>query len=335
MSTLYFEVEADYDKVIRLRQEIDRLKAEMESFSSSTPDAQIRATEKRLGEATAEFRRLTDAAAVAGTEMEQSLRSRLKAATQTMNSLTERIIEQKAVVRDTAADVKRLGEAYKAAAKNGRMGSGANAALAEYKAAKMALDEDKAALFDFTQQQAEARLSMQRLNAQYRDFKQAGREAADTAKGVGDEVNKLGENAQTQASGINSALAGMKGTIAAVFGAQQISSFVNKMIAVRGQFQAADVAIQTLLGSKAKADQLMEQVRDYAKISPLEFSDVTAATQMMLGFNIEAEKVPGFLRAIGDVSMGDSQRFNSLTLAFSQMSAAGKLMGQDLLNIAA
>ena len=74
----------------------------------------------------------------------------------------------------------------------------------------------------------------------------------------------------------------------------------------------------------------MSQVREYAKISPLEFSDVTQATQMMLGFNIEVEKVPRYLQAIGDVSMGDTQRFNSLTLAFSQMSAAGKLMGQDL-----
>ena len=70
--------------------------------------------------------------------------------------------------------------------------------------------------------------------------------------------------------------------------------------------------------------------REFAKISPLEFSDVTAATQMMLGFNIEAEKVPRYLQAIGDVSMGNTQKFNSMTLAFSQMSAAGKLMGQDL-----
>ena len=48
----------------------------------------------------------------------------------------------------------------------------------------------------------------------------------------------------------------------------------------------------------------MSQVREFAKISPLEFSDVTAATQMMLGFNIEAEKVPRYLQAIGDVLWG-------------------------------
>ena len=102
------------------------------------------------------------------------------------------------------------------------------------------------------------------------------------------------------------------------------------MIRVRGEFQSADTAIETLLGNKEKANALMSQVREFAKISPLEFSDVTAATQMMLGFNIEAEKVPRYLQAIGDVSMGNTQKFNSMTLAFSQMSAAGKLMGQDL-----
>lgn len=127
-----------------------------------------------------------------------------------------------------------------------------------------------------------------------------------------------------------SSLGGMNSMLAKIGGTVALSKLASDIIRVRGEFQAADTAIQTLLGSKEKADALMKQVREYAKISPLEFSDVTAATQMMLGFNIEAEKVPRYLQAIGDVAMGDTQRFNSLTLAFSQMSAAGKLMGQDL-----
>ena len=121
-----------------------------------------------------------------------------------------------------------------------------------------------------------------------------------------------------------------KKTLAVIGGVAALKQLGSEIIRVRGEFQAADTAIQTLLGSKEKADALMKQVREYAKISPLEFSDVTAATQMMLGFNIEAEKVPRFISAIGDVSMGEAQKFNSLTLAFSQMSATGKLMGQDL-----
>lgn len=118
--------------------------------------------------------------------------------------------------------------------------------------------------------------------------------------------------------------------MAVIGGTGVLKALGAEMIRVRGEFQAADTAIETLLGNKEKANALMSQVREFAKISPLEFSDVTAATQMMLGFNIEAEKVPRYLQAISDISMGESSKFNSLTLAFSQMSAAGKLMGQDL-----
>lgn len=138
------------------------------------------------------------------------------------------------------------------------------------------------------------------------------------------------QNTTVNINHTTSSLGGMNSMLAKIGGTVALSKLASDIIRVRGEFQAADTAIQTLLGNKEKADALMKQVREYAKISPLEFSDVTAATQMMLGFNIEADKVPGFIKAIGDVSMGESQKFNSLTLAFSQMSATGRLLGGDL-----
>ena len=160
-----------------------------------------------------------------------------------------------------------------------------------------------------TQQQAEARLSVKRLRDEYALYKDDAKEVVETNEGIAISWKKA---------------------LAVIGGAGVLKALGSEIIRVRGEFQAADTAIQTLLGSKEKADALMAQVREYAKISPLEFSDVTAATQMMLGFNIEAEKVPRFISAIGDISMGEAQKFNSLTLAFSQMSATGKLMGQDM-----
>ncbi len=149
-------------------------------------------------------------------------------------------------------------------------------------------------------------------------------------KNIEGSVKNTSRVIEQQGGSIDKVFDNLKNKIAGLavgFSAQQ---FVRQMISVRSEFQKADTAIKTMLGSKEKADELLSQVRQYAKISPLEFGDITRATQMMLGFNIEAEKVPGFIKAIGDVSMGESGKFNSLTLAFSQMSAAGKLMGQDL-----
>ena len=307
MAKLIFRIQSDWEEVIRLRNEIAKLKQELMSMDGTQSPAAFKALNAQLAASNQRLDELVTNAAKAGAEMETGFKRKIFDASQSVNGFTEKIIAQKAVVKDIEADVKRLGDAYRIALKRNPLS--ANSKLEEYNAARKALDEEKAALFGLTQQQAEARLSVKKLRDEYTLYKNDGRQVVETNEGIAISWKKA---------------------LAVIGGAGVLKALGSEMIRVRGEFQAADTAIQTLLGSKKKADALMSQVREYAKISPLEFSDVTQATQMMLGFNIEAEKVPRFLAAIGDVSMGDTQKFNSLTLAFSQMSAAGKLMGQDL-----
>ena len=307
MPKLAFHIEADYQKVIKLREEIDKLKSTISGMDGNTSPATFRAMEAQLAKNTKELDSLVVSAVRAGNEINQGFKKKIFDASQVVNGFSEKIIAQKSVIKGIEADVKRLGEAYRIALKRNPLS--ANKKLEEYNAVRKALDEEKAVLFDLTQQQAGARLSVKKLRDEYALYKDDAKEVVDSNNGIAISWKKV---------------------LAVIGGVGVLKALGSEIIRVRGEFQAADTAIQTLLGSKEKADALMSQVREYAKISPLEFSDVTQATQMMLGFNIEAEKVPRYLQAIGDVSMGDTQRFNSLTLAFSQMSAAGKLMGQDL-----
>ncbi len=307
MAKLVFRVQADYEEVVKLRNEIAKLKQELKSMDSTQSPAAFKALNTQLSASTQRMNELVNEAAKAGAMMEGSFKKKIFDASQSVNEFTEKIIAQKAVVKDIEADIKRLGNAYRIALK--RNPTSANSKLEEYNAARKVLDEEKAALFGLTQQQAEARLSVKKLCDEYALYKDDAKEVVKTNEGIAISWKKV---------------------LAVIGGAGVLKALGSEIIRVRGEFQAADTAIQTLLGSKEKADALMAQVREYAKISPLEFSDVTSATQMMLGFNIEAERVPRYLQAIGDVSMGNTQKFNSLTLAFSQMSAAGKLMGQDL-----
>ena len=307
MPKLAFHIEADYQKVIKLREEIDKLKSTISGMDGNTSPATFRAMEAQLAKNTKELDSLVVSAVRAGNEINQGFKKKIFDASQVVNGFSEKIIAQKSVIKGIEADVKRLGEAYRIALKRNPLS--ANKKLEEYNAVRKALDEEKAVLFDLTQQQAGARLSVKKLRDEYALYKDDAKEVVESNNGIAISWKKV---------------------LAVIGGVGVLKALGSEIIRVRGEFQAADTAIQTLLGSKEKADALMSQVREYAKISPLEFSDVTQATQMMLGFNIEAEKVPRYLQAIGDVSMGDTQRFNSLTLAFSQMSAAGKLMGQDL-----
>ena len=307
MSKLYFKIGSDWEEVVRLRNEIAKLKQELMSMDGTQSPAAFKALNAQLTASNQRLDELVTNAAKAGAEMETGFKRKIFDASQVVNGFTEKILAQKAVVKDIEADVKRLGDAYRIALKRNPLS--ANSKLEEYNAARKALDEEKAALFGLTQQQAEARLSVKKLRDEYALYKDDAKEVVETNNGIAISWKKA---------------------LAVIGGAGVLKALGAEMIRVRGEFQAADTAIETLLGNKEKANALMSQVREFAKISPLEFSDVTAATQMMLGFNIEAEKVPRYLQAIGDVSMGNTQKFNSMTLAFSQMSAAGKLMGQDL-----
>lgn len=140
-------------------------------------------------------------------------------------------------------------------------------------------------------------------------------------------------DAQTKANLLDESLKRVGMTIGGVFTAQKAVEFVKTMIDVRQEVENLSISFETLLGSKDKATQFFGELREYAVNTPLMLNDLAGGAQTMLGFNIEAEKVIPTLKQIGDISMGDRDRFNSLALAFSQMSATGKLMGQDLLQM--
>lgn len=170
------------------------------------------------------------------------------------------------------------------------------------------LKEQKSSLFNLTQEQANARLSVKKLRDEYALYRQDGEKNVDVTKQVEQAMSNMGKK---------------------LLGGYSIKEFLSSMIRVRGEFQSMQTAIETMVG-KDMAGQLIPQIKELAKISPLTMSDMIGAEKMMLGFNIQAEDTIKYLKAISDISMGESSKFNSLTLAFSQMSAAGKLMGQDL-----
>ena len=211
MAKLYFRVEAEYQKVIKLREECAKLEEQLKGMNSSSSQSYIKRLEKELAEARAELRRMEAEAATAGARIERDIRAKAKGAAESVDALT----------------------------------------------------------------------------------------------------------------------ASFKKAVGVIGGATALKQLASQIVRVRGEFQEMETTIETMVG-KNMAGKLLPQLKELAKISPLTMSDIVGAEQMMLGFNIAAEDTMKYLKALSDLSMGSSTKFNSLTLAFSQMSAAGKLMGQDL-----
>lgn len=143
----------------------------------------------------------------------------------------------------------------------------------------------------------------------------------------------IGSKAEAEGARIDVAFRKAGQAMAAYLTAQQLSSFIGSVVKMRGEIEALEISFETLIGNKDKAKEFFDEIKDFAVNTPLQMDTIAKGAQTMLGFNIEMEKVLPLLRQIGDISMGDAQKFNSLVLAFSQMSSTGKLMGQDLLQM--
>ena len=311
MAELKFRVQADYEKVQRLREEITKLKQEIKGVDAIQDPTSFNKLNSKLQQTSKELGTVTGKIAEASAAMETDFKQKIFAASQNVNSFTEKIIAQKAIVRDVAADVRRLGEAYHDAAKTSPMS--ASGKLEEWKAARRALEEEKAALFGLTQEQATARLSVKKLRDEYEAFREEGGGTVETVELLTDKMKQIG---------------GM------VIGGMGLKELASRIISVRAEFESMETSLKVLLGgNEERLNNIMGQIKEYALASPLNTKDMVGAVQMMTSFGIEAEKSIDYLKAIGDISMGDTGKFNGLALAFSQMSSAGKLMGQDLMQM--
>ena len=91
------------------------------------------------------------------------------------------------------------------------------------------------------------------------------------------------------------------------------------------------ISFEVLLGSSEKATDMLAKITDMAAKTPFEKMDLQNAAQQMLNFGVADNHVLDYMKQLGDIAAGDKQRFQSLALVFGQVSSAGKLSGQDLL----
>jgi tape measure domain-containing protein len=106
-----------------------------------------------------------------------------------------------------------------------------------------------------------------------------------------------------------------------------------KFIDSTGQMQMFQASFETMLGSVEKAQGLMADLQTFAAKTPFEFTGLANSTKTLLQFGVSANKVMPTLKQLGDIAQGDQNKLNSLALVFGQMSSAGRLMGQDLLQM--
>lgn len=167
----------DQRKVIDgVNTDLDRMHRKLQTMKPGTGQqeliAEISACKKVLAEETGALQQLEkehQQAKQGVAQLEQEYRKITiseEQAAAANKSLTEKITEQKAVIKQVEADVRSLQKAYD----NAAPGNAQGAALAELNAAKKALEEEKVILNSLTETQEQNRESNKRLSRQLREL---------------------------------------------------------------------------------------------------------------------------------------------------------------------
>ncbi len=144
------------------------------------------------------------------------------------------------------------------------------------------------------------------------------------------EFTKMRKGAEVEGKKTQNVLSNLAKGAAAYFSVRQAAQFSRQIIAIRGEFQQLNIAFETMLGNKEKADKLMKDVVSFAAVTPFQLTDVANGTKQLLAYGIEAENIIPTLKALGDVSSGLNVPMNRLILNYGQVRTQTKLTGREL-----
>ena len=107
-------------------------------------------------------------------------------------------------------------------------------------------------------------------------------------------------------------------------------------LAYNAMQQNANAALKTMLGSQKAVNEQMEKLGKLAQNSPFSKATFISAQQQLIAFGVEVEKVIPLLDAMQNAvaaSGGGSQQLADLAFVIAQIKAAGKITGQDLIQL--
>ena len=185
--------------------------------------------------------------------------------------------------------------------------------------------------------------SLDATTAKYNQTLKNTQNTANSSKSsLGAYGNQLKAN-KTSASGLSGALGSLGGSLgslkgltvaaAAGFAAMKLKDYGQYALQTAASFEQLAISFRVITGSAQTGQELTDAIIELGAKTPMTAQQLSKAAQLLLSFGESAENIIPDLKLLGDITGGEVNRFNMLALAFAQVGANGKLMGQDLLQM--
>ncbi len=144
-------------------------------------------------------------------------------------------------------------------------------------------------------------------------------------------VSKTTDDATKSLQPMHGSLLQIAGVAAAAFAAQKVLEFGMAGIKAASDFEQAQIAFETMIGSSEKAGLLIQKIVELAAKTPFEQSELIDYSKRLLAMGIETEKIIPTMESLGNIAAGvGKEKLPQLVLAFGQVATKTKLAGGEL-----
>ena len=330
MAGMKFTADIDIKNIIKLRQEIDKLKKSLiEIASVPNSDAAVKALEKQLSTALKKLEEYKDKyvqTQQARLDQEKAASEQIKKQQKEIDSLIKKYEALQKKIEEGTVRPPRSPKTYT----DDQISAALNTQVQSIKEAREQLKVLRFAQANVTDQQERETGARTKLNIKIQENTRYLKLNSDAYTRQKMEIGNYEENIRRALDGtgqFNLSLSKMLGVIG---GTAALKGLVTDMINVRGEFQKTSIAFETMLGSKEKADALMAQMVETAAKTPFDLQGVTSGAKQLLAYGTSADKVNETLVRLGNIASGLSIPLGDLVYLYGTSMSQGRLFTQDV-----
>jgi hypothetical protein len=149
--------------------------------------------------------------------------------------------------------------------------------------------------------------------AQLKEFNKAMTDLKSEVDDVNKEVSKGNQNSVKSTNALSGAFSNLGKTMAGLFAADMLLNFGKAVIATTAEFQKMEAVLTTTLGSKSAAKVAMDQIVEFASVTPFQVNELTDSFVKLAnrGFKPTMDQ----MTSLGDLASSTGKSFDQLTEA--------------------
>lgn len=264
-------------------------------------------TQNAFGGAKAQVTALSDAASATTADLREMANTDLKNLNRSLGTTAPAVTQVSNAATTTTAELREM-------------------ALTDLKSLNASLDGTVAPLKQAETAAEKAAKSVDKTEQELKQVSNAAKGAGSAGKQAGIDMEQSFDKASNQAQHLMTL---MKSVMMGYTGKKLVDYFIGS----NADMEQYITSFETMLGSAEKAKDLMSDLQEMANVTPFETTQLTSATQTLLAFGEKVENLQDDLSMLGDISLGNADKLSSLALVFGQIQSAGRLTGQDLLQL--